>query len=273
MDRQRGSKAKPKGLQASSKRKLATTKPTKKQQFKKSTLTTAKRFNNTDPGFHPHEQFLIPSIHSEPNQPAAHGLSGHTIRVKKLYRKILRDQYNWRSLSWDGWVVAAQEVREEFEKYRNLTDVGEIETLIKEAEVYLWKTEDPSPYRPLMHPQGLLWGRNEPPGREMLKPPPSTFVEGRDYHEEERVIRHLHADPADPDYAPTLDRYAIMKIKRGEYWLDPTDPATINYPVQEYCAHAGIKFTPDLHEMDKVLTRTQNEGSEPAQQQQQQHNH
>jgi len=148
-------------------------------------------------------------------------------------------------VQYDNWLNHAESLRQEFEKNRNLTDAGEIETVIREAEVYLFQTQDPSPYRPIMHPQGGLWGRNEVPMREFLKPPPSTLVFGRDYHEEERVIRHLHADKHDVDYAPTIDAYAKMKILRGEYWFEPENPATLNPVVADYAEFAGIQFTPD----------------------------
>jgi hypothetical protein len=183
-----------------------------------------------------------PTIHSDANQPAQFGQSGHQLRVKKLYRKMLKDHYNWFGLQQDNWVAEANNLRDKFEQYRHLTDVGEIETVIKEAEIYLAVTEDPNPYRPLMHPQGGIYGRNEPPFREVLKPHPSQYVYDRDYHEEERVVRHLHAAPHDPDYAPTPAKYAQLKIKRGEYWLDNDNPATINPVVQRYCEDVGIQY-------------------------------
>lgn len=235
-----------KSVQKTPKRSISTTtkqkklKSTRKNSTKKSSslTTTSKRSYNAT------EAFEQPTIHSEPNQPAQFGQSGHTLRVKKLYRKALREHFNWYGLQYDNWVNKTEELREQFELYRNLTDAGEIETVIKEAEVYLFKTEDPSPYRPLMHPQGGLWGRNEAPSRELLKPPPSQFVVGRDYHEEERVIRHLHASPDDPDYTPNVSAYAKKKVLDGEYWFDPVDPASYNETVVQYCATVGIPFTP-----------------------------
>jgi hypothetical protein len=231
----------PKALQKNTQRKLTTKKQTKNTKKITTPLVVAKR------AFHPNptEAFGNPTIHSEPNQPAEHGVSGHTLRVKKLYRKLLRDHFNWYGLQYDNWLNHAESLRQEFEKNRTLTDAGEIETVIREAEVYLFQTQDPSPYRPIMHPQGGLWGRNEVPMREFLKPPPSTLVFGRDYHEEERVIRHLHADKHDADYAPTIDAYAKMKILRGEYWFEPENPATLNPIVADYAEFAGIQFTPD----------------------------
>jgi hypothetical protein len=231
----------PKALQKNTQRKLTTKRQTKSTKKVATPLVVAKR------AFHPNpdQAFGSPTIHSEPNQPAEHGISGHTLRVKKLYRKLLRDHFNWYGLQYDNWLNHAESLRQEFEKNRNLTDAGEIETVIREAEVYLFQTQDPSPYRPIMHPQGGLWGRNEVPMREFLKPPPSTLVFGRDYHEEERVIRHLHADKHDVDYAPTIDAYAKMKILRGEYWFEPENPATLNPVVADYAEFAGIQFTPD----------------------------
>jgi len=231
----------PKALQKNTQRKLTTKRQTKSTKKVATPLVVAKR------AFHPNpdQAFGSPTIHSEPNQPAEHGVSGHTLRVKKLYRKLLRDHFNWYGLQYDNWLNHAESLRQEFEKNRNLTDAGEIETVIREAEVYLFQTQDPSPYRPIMHPQGGLWGRNEVPMREFLKPPPSTLVFGRDYHEEERVIRHLHADKHDVDYAPTIDAYAKMKILRGEYWFEPENPATLNPVVADYAEFAGIQFTPD----------------------------
>ena len=193
--------------------------------------------------------FDRPTIHSEPNQPAQFGIPGHTLRVKKLYRKLLRDHWNWYGLNNDAWITRAAQLRDEFEKYRHITDVGEIETVIKEAEVYLFLTEDPNPYRPLMHPNGGVFGRNQPMPRGALTPPPSSWDCTRDYHEEERVVRYFHAAKDDVDYAPTESKYAELKIKRGEYWHDPANPATFDIVVADYCRLNGIKYEPNSDEI------------------------
>lgn len=212
--------------------------------------------NRSPPTTYALEAHTVGSIHSPPSQPGQFMIPGHTLRVKKLYRKMLRDHFNWYGLQYDNWITHAGDLREEFEKNRNLTDAGQIETVIREAEVYLHETEDPGPYRPLMHPQGGLWGRNEAPSRELLKPPPSTFVADRDYHEEERVVRHLHAVKGSEDHVKDNAGYAKLKVLRGEYWFDPQEPGTYNPVVAEYCEMAGIPFMPDPEEVSASFMKS-----------------
>lgn len=276
MDRQKSSQTKPKTAQKQSKRALATSKPKtsnnnkarkqqprRKQQQRRAMssvpVSTATLPPSLDQKMAADTFFASeePTIHSSPNQPGGFGLTGHEIRVKKLYRKLLRDHWSWYGLNEDTWVVRAGQLRDEFEKYRNVTDVGEIETLIKEAEVYLYETEDPNPYRPLMHPNGGVFGRNEPLPRTVLRPVASMWDCDRDYHVEERTVRYLHAAPEDPDYAPTHSKYAVLKIKRGEYWHDPANPATFEPVVAEYCKLNGIKFEPNA---DEIVHATWGEG-------------
>lgn len=198
-----------------------------------------------DPYIHPGED-----VHSSPVDNLNNVIHPHTLRVKKLYRKMLRDHSNWYSAQYDNWIPQAEKLRGEFEKYRGLTDAGEIETVIREAEVYLFKTQDPMPYRPLAHPNGGLHDRNRPNFRDVLRPPPSTFVMDRDYHAEERVIRHLHAAEDDADFCKDDSAYGRMKVLRGEYWFDPNAPGTYNPTVVEYCASVGIPYMPDADQVN-----------------------
>lgn len=188
------------------------------------------------------------SIHSLPGQPAKHGIPGHKLRVMKLYRQMLRNTFDTYGSEYDDWTQRAQELHLKVAAVKNVEDVTTIETLIKDAETWLAESQHPNPYTPLMSPKGGLWGRNFPLPREALKPPLPEYEQGRNYNEEEMVVRHLHADPSDPDYAGSMAAYAALKVARGEH-VEPYPEAenfVYNPVVVEYCQNNGIAYVPNL---------------------------
>lgn len=74
-------------------------------------------------------------------------LTPHVVRVKTLYRQLLKNTFNWYGFDYSAYVIQANELREKFEKYRHVKDHGEAETLIKEAEALLEALRHPDPYR------------------------------------------------------------------------------------------------------------------------------
>ena len=132
------------------------------------------------------------SIHSPENTPGADDISPHTLRVKMLYLKLLRDYQSYYGFERDLMVQKIGELRNIFEEHRHEKDYGTVNTLIKHAEVFLYERGSPDPYTPLTNKNGGLYGRNRPLEREFLAPDPSIYVYGVDYGEEERTIRHLH---------------------------------------------------------------------------------
>jgi NADH dehydrogenase (ubiquinone) 1 beta subcomplex subunit 9 len=110
-------------------------------------------------------------------------LTAHAVRIKTLYRQMLKQTYNWYGNDYRLHYLEVCNVRDQFEKARHLKDVGEIETWIRDAEQILKTINHPDPYRPLTNPGGGMYSRNTPLPREFLAPPPA-YAADYDYTEE-----------------------------------------------------------------------------------------
>jgi len=89
-------------------------------------------------------------------------LSQHTLLVKTLYRRILKEQLNW-DIGRDVWLRRAAETRHHFEKGRKLTDAGEINSVINMGRAWLIAWKHPDPYTIPTQSGGSSFQRNTAP--------------------------------------------------------------------------------------------------------------
>ncbi len=74
-------------------------------------------------------------------------MTQHTVRVKTVYRKLLKSYFSWFHFNRPAYLVRVRELRGEFEKYRNVTDVSTIETLLKKTEQFEEQYRHPEMYK------------------------------------------------------------------------------------------------------------------------------
>jgi len=101
---------------------------------------------------------------------ASHGITPHVFRVKTLYRKLLKSYFNWFGLSRPTYLARAHQLRQQFEKYRNLSDQQAIESILQKAEAFEVQYRHPETYKSLTQPGGTMFQRNVPPPKETLLP-------------------------------------------------------------------------------------------------------
>jgi len=71
----------------------------------------------------------------------------HAARVKTVYRRILKNYFDWFHCSRHRYAEKCGEARDAFEAKRDLQDPGQIELAVREAEEYALRTLSGEPYR------------------------------------------------------------------------------------------------------------------------------
>ncbi|GMH43889.1 hypothetical protein BSKO_11823 [Bryopsis sp. KO-2023] len=102
-------------------------------------------------------------------------LASRQQHVLRLYREALRTCLSWRG-SRQHWFQEAREIRDQFEENRHVSDLGQIDRLIKQAEAELKEFTHPDPLRVPYVKGGSLYHRNPPIPTEMTM----TYDYGRE---------------------------------------------------------------------------------------------
>ncbi|CAK0782715.1 hypothetical protein CVIRNUC_005910 [Coccomyxa viridis] len=89
-----------------------------------------------------------------------------TQQVKRLYRHSLKNLLSW-AIRRDIFFEEADQLRGEFEKHKDVSDVGQIGRLIQKGEAKLKEYQHPDPYIVPYYPGGSLYARNPPFSKEL----------------------------------------------------------------------------------------------------------
>jgi len=100
----------------------------------------------------------------------------HVARVKTVYRRILKNYFDWFHLSRHRYAEKCTEARDAFEANRHLTDPGQIELAVREGEEHALRTLSGEPYRVQRLPGGNMFGRNVPFPLDFIKNPPRPII-------------------------------------------------------------------------------------------------
>lgn len=84
------------------------------------------------------------------------GVPAHTVRVKTAYRRLLKMYFDYFHTNRGLYLYRVRELRDEFEKYRHIEDVGESNYLITKAEEFALKYAHPEPYKRMLFPFFLV---------------------------------------------------------------------------------------------------------------------
>ena len=90
----------------------------------------------------------MPYLHNPMPKVTRLGSKTHYNAVKNLYRRTLKWwKFNYK-FELDKWDWAAYNIRKEFERCRDMTDAGEVDSLMKELEETLEMWDHQYPYIP-----------------------------------------------------------------------------------------------------------------------------
>ena len=82
--------------------------------------------------------------------------AAHVLRVKVLYRRILKEQLNW-TVTRDVWLQHALNTRQVFDEGKRLRDAGDIEAAISRGTRWLTSWQHPDPYTSHNNTHSALW--------------------------------------------------------------------------------------------------------------------
>ncbi len=156
-------------------------------------------------------------------------MTPHTARVKTVYRRILKNYFDWFHLNRHTYAQKCTEVRDAFEAKRDLTDPGHIELAVREAEDHALRTLSGEPYRGTLGTYRVLVSAFLPSSRLSLlsganrehnhsTPPPhpshpSSFNPNSPASPRRQHVRpqrslppRVHQEPSSPDH-PVNGRY------------------------------------------------------------------
>lgn len=88
--------------------------------------------------------------------------SQHTLLVKTLYRRILKEQLNW-AVGRDLWLQKALYTRAMFDEAKDLTEPGAIQSRVNAAKAWLIANKHPDPYTIPTQMGGSSFQRNAAP--------------------------------------------------------------------------------------------------------------
>ncbi|EJU06569.1 hypothetical protein DACRYDRAFT_103515 [Dacryopinax primogenitus] len=88
--------------------------------------------------------------------------AAHRLRVKTLYKAMLKDSLDW-TIQRDLWRTKAIEIRAMFERNMKIQDPRRVEILMQEAEAAYEKNKHPDPLIWAQFYGGTRYERNLPP--------------------------------------------------------------------------------------------------------------
>jgi len=97
-------------------------------------------------------------------------LTPHLVRVKTVYRRMLKEHLNW-CVDRRDFVASALRVRYSFDRNAGLTDLGAIEAALVEGEQWLKDFKHPDPYNSIHNQGGSSFQRNAAVPLAHLDPP------------------------------------------------------------------------------------------------------
>lgn len=146
--------------------------------------------------------------------------SKHTVAVRSLYRRLMKDRWAHTHMSRSHWHEWCYYVRSRIEENRDVTEPGKIAELMQEGETFLKRIKDPKPYRLPWTEGGSCWQRNVPIHPVFAQPPEAAWEGNWDLERKEGekgfVYSTSEADYYEMEYGRPNGVYDKLRIPRPE---------------------------------------------------------